>query len=457
MEFDILNNVEIQVKDKYTGEIRQTVKTHNKATRNLVYGVLNFLSGSSTADSSFDAKKYIPCYVGFGDGGIEVTDESIISDPNWTETVNYNDTHLVREIPNSRSRIRKQTDTFQKQSGEFSSSSGDIDSVVFYAEVSPSSLCDRKLVEHEIEIDGNMETVTENVMIPRYITELGLFADNESADSMLAHVKFSNNIGSELVEKTVVKEVNREVEYEVEELVPHEVEKQIEEIIEYDKVTITNYSTRLNINSTGIVSMPISVRQGQRARILSIRGSISFTNVTSTVLDIEDDGNGNLICVDTTPVDSPYANIGDVLGTIDYDRLKLYFDTSLSFMQLGVNLGLWAYPVSYETYYTETIIETKTVIEYEWETVTETKTETITETITETELVPVMGDDTNLIYLKPNDIMTIKWVITIASIGPNNIFDNKFIYDENGNPVDNAYDDFRKSLSNIIVISDNNN
>ena len=459
MELDILNNVEIQVKDKDTGEIKQTVKKHNKATRNLVYGALKFLSGVATTDSNFNSKKYIPCYVGFGNGGIEESDEAITPDPNWTETVNYNDTHLVREIPNSRSRIRKQTNTFQKHSGNDSNSAGDMDSVIFYSEISPSSLCERKLVEHEVEVDGDTETVTEDVMIPRIITELGLFADNDDSDSMLAHVKFSNDVEFETVEREVVKQVDREVERTVEKLVPYEVERQVEKTIEYNVSHREDFGTDRSVSAEGTVLIPVALYTGQRARLVKgdVEGVIHFIKNVYVGIHVRDDSNGNLICVRVeTAGEEKYVNVGDIVGTVDYDSRVLSFDTNEYYMQVADSYS-YNTGVIIELYYTRTETVTETYVDYEVRTVTETIIETVPETIIETELVPIITDDTNLIYLKPNYIMTIKWVVTIAAIGPNNIFDNRFIYDENGKPIDNTYNDIRKSLSNIIVVSDSNN
>ena len=68
MKLDIMNNVSVSVKDS-DGNIKQTVETHNKATRNMVRGILNFLEGKFTYASVLpqddtDARKYIPCYIG---------------------------------------------------------------------------------------------------------------------------------------------------------------------------------------------------------------------------------------------------------------------------------------------------------------------------------------------------------------------------------------------------------
>ena len=119
MKFDIFNNVEINILDAETRDIKRSVSTHNKATRNMVKGIISFLSGNFTyahvlEPDETDARKFIPCFIGFGNGGFNGYDSDgvPIIDENWNGFVDYNSTKLVKEIPNSRSRIRKIDNTF---------------------------------------------------------------------------------------------------------------------------------------------------------------------------------------------------------------------------------------------------------------------------------------------------------------------------------------------------------
>lgn len=112
-------NVEIQVVDK-TGTTRKIVRKHNRATKLMLEGMLNFLRGNFTTtyrqgdvnaiSNLNNAKQYIPCYVGVGTGGIELTEEGI---PNYNainrrippvlstwedECARFSDTKLYNEI-----------------------------------------------------------------------------------------------------------------------------------------------------------------------------------------------------------------------------------------------------------------------------------------------------------------------------------------------------------------------
>ena len=197
LAFQITNNVSISVLDKF-GNIRKEVETHNKCNRTMVTGILRFLSGHFTdtncnEEAEYDtAKKYIPCYFGVGDGGVELdtTDEqhpfpkSIPGHPNipklvdgWDQEVNYLDTSLEREFfvladgttTNSRTKFQDVTTTILQPSV------ASMDSIYLYCQIPPAKLN---------EFYGNRNV---------FVTELGLFAGNVcGTHDMLAKVKLSN-------------------------------------------------------------------------------------------------------------------------------------------------------------------------------------------------------------------------------------------------------------------------
>ena len=204
--FDVVNNVYIDVLDEDRGKIIKTVEIHNKATRRMVTGILRFLCGHFNATNLNSipqystAKNYIPCYFNFGYGGTTENDEkledgatqTIVSGTdvddhipqlynNWDQKVDYNSTSLVQEVISGRQQIRIGTNTFCDNNNYFDKliptipNKGDMDGVFFFCQASPNS------------ITG----VYENT--PIYITELGLFANNDmEEDDLLAYVKLGN-------------------------------------------------------------------------------------------------------------------------------------------------------------------------------------------------------------------------------------------------------------------------
>ena len=201
MGFTILNNVEIQVIDKENKQIIKKVKTHNKATRTMVSGILRFVEGLFTSTNCNDtpqysgdvSKNFIPCYFNVGDGGVILDEnnlpESIGSDdlqrvPNlietWNETVDYTSKNLVREFTaiGQRTKIRKQLDTLSN-----TSPTGDMDSIYFLCEIAPSRL--------------NAQYANNAV----FVTEIGLFANNiPNKNDLLAYVKLGNYYDEETSE-----------------------------------------------------------------------------------------------------------------------------------------------------------------------------------------------------------------------------------------------------------------
>ena len=209
MSFSVINNVYIDVINKESGVIEKHVEKHNKATRQMVVGLLRFLSGHFTATSendkplyAQDAKRYIPCYFNVGDGGVILNDDGIpqhqedntkipLLMDDWDYNVNYLATKLTREFNSEyRATAQKVENSFsiQTSSGPRTPSSisgdvppaGDMDSLYFYCEIYPDS------------------ANSERKDYPVFITELGLFSDKVPGNSdLLAYVKLGNYYDSE--------------------------------------------------------------------------------------------------------------------------------------------------------------------------------------------------------------------------------------------------------------------
>lgn len=196
MGFDVGSNVEITVMNKKRKIIQKVVKKHNKATRQMITGILRFLTGQfnptnlNSTPYYTDVEQYIPCFIGVGDGGVlfdtngypaydEDTRIPVIS-TSWNEIVPYSSTGLQRElfvktvsgntvVTGTRSRIRKVGTTLTNDPA------GDMDTLYLYCEISPNSL----------------NTVYNNN--PVIITEIGLFAsDIPGTKDLLAYVKLGN-------------------------------------------------------------------------------------------------------------------------------------------------------------------------------------------------------------------------------------------------------------------------
>lgn len=199
--FGAFVNVDIRHINKETGTIKKHIQKHNKATRNMVKGLLRFLEGKFTptyenaeAEHGSDAKNYIPCYISLGDGGITYgddgkpveihTDEQSVhipdfSNSNWDTKVDYNSNSLVREyelLSEHRSKVRKQEDTIDLASAP----AGDMDTVVLYCEIAPGEI--------NTDIHDSL-----NERYPRYVTEIGLFSSpSKRENDLLAYVKLGN-------------------------------------------------------------------------------------------------------------------------------------------------------------------------------------------------------------------------------------------------------------------------
>lgn len=193
MTFTVLNNVHITVYDKKRDIVRKEYETHNKVSRNMVKGILRFLSGVLTPTALNDeplnansAKSFIPCYFNVGDGGIVFEGGTVKYDtgtripelePSWNETVDYAHTTLTHEFfvnddgtaSNERQRIGQITNTLD------SPNTADMDSIYLYCEVPPGILN---------QYYGNNAVC---------ISELGLFASSvPGTDDLLASIKLAN-------------------------------------------------------------------------------------------------------------------------------------------------------------------------------------------------------------------------------------------------------------------------
>jgi hypothetical protein len=193
MAFTILNNVHVTVYDSKRSIIRQEYETHNKASRNMITGILCFLHGYFTPtvlnDAALNAgaaKSYIPCFFNVGDGGVVIVDGKPSFKPDsrtpeleegWNEVVDYAHKRLVHEFflnddgtfSNTRQRISQITDTLAEPN------TADMDSIYFYCEMPPGSLN---------QYYGNNAVC---------VSELGLFASqNPGTDDLLASIKLGN-------------------------------------------------------------------------------------------------------------------------------------------------------------------------------------------------------------------------------------------------------------------------
>lgn len=449
MTVDVLNNVHIDILDGETREVKKSVSTHNKANRNMVRGIINFLEGNLSPDAD-EPKQYIPCYIGFGHGGVvdDSDKDNPIFDSSWNDTVDYYSTDLVNEFPNSRSRIRKQENTFQYSSDlDEYPSTGSMDSIILYSEISPNILNQRLKHTEEtvIEVKSHREqsvsssgnyiismswhiifppppsdqrgriekntirnfvisipysfgygysfTISFNddgngnlvcTEVPSYvtslnlnvgdiigavnynngyftfthevvqdrgsdhasmwsgtyyvefyesktittysdssflITEFGLFPDDNSTGTMLAHVKLSNKYEN-ISPDTVIKTVN---------------------------ISNSEYST----NTSG--ELVLVFEDVEHCSPILKRGSISG-NVEFTNNDVEmyvpfiDDSNGNLICTESVidaSTSTVFATSGEIIGTVDYSLAKILLDTSKPYINRSEE---WVYTDAYDTH-----------------------------------------------------------------------------------------------------------
>ena len=198
--FSIESNVHIEVRDG-CGVIRKTIDKHNKATQQLVSGILQFIKGDFTSSyrreniaeiKDFNnAKKYIPCYVGAGTYGIKINPSTGLPDydvdnrrippivpelqdafGNLDETVSFNDKNLKQEIDIPTREIVKVMDN-STESTESLNVANDSEQFVLEAEIPPGTY--------------TKNTYPQSTDI--FITELGLFPTATPNDgNLLARV-----------------------------------------------------------------------------------------------------------------------------------------------------------------------------------------------------------------------------------------------------------------------------
>ena len=201
IEFAIDSNVNIQIIDP-NNVIRQDITIHNKATQNMVIGIMRFLRGEfctsyrQTKDDKLlykdDAKNYIPCFINIGTGGIKLVntpsgplpdyntiDRRIAPTEDWwnsnTNYVHFTDTKLFNEqtfVPRYPiGLLDLQTDAIH-----VSYQGGDIEQIVFATDVAPNTF--------NTIYGGNTDI---------FITELGLYSTSEPGNNdLLARVILKN-------------------------------------------------------------------------------------------------------------------------------------------------------------------------------------------------------------------------------------------------------------------------
>lgn len=204
LEFAIHSNVCVQVIGP-NNDIRQEVNIHNKATQQLVRGIMRFIKGELTASNKRpneneivykqDAKKYVPCYINIGTGGIRLKQTSAGVEPDYgpdrhtapvedwwqadTNYVHFTDIKLEKE---QTAVARYPIGVLQLDTDIISVSyqGGDIEQIVLATDVAPGTFK---------TIYGGIHDI--------YITELGLFPTSMSGETdLLARVilKNTNNI-----------------------------------------------------------------------------------------------------------------------------------------------------------------------------------------------------------------------------------------------------------------------
>ena len=334
-----MNNVEIQVLNRRTHEIKKPIRVHNKVNRKMVEGIMRFLQGHFTETflneniqySNEIAEKYIPYCMGFGDGGVTssavTSTDSIIPslEPDWNIYVPYNAVKMERELfynnetnEPKRFKINKITSTFVDKNGDPVQHIAEMDSLMFMCEVSPD--------EH-IMIDQSTNSVK-----PFFVTEVGMFS---KSGEMLSYLKLGNypemNTGTDVGE--------------------------------------TRQSDCKCIGGVILFSVPESTED-----------SIHGIKVGSFKVEV----NGNTY-IDNADEPGMLYNNGELAGVVSYDQgiIRLYDDIDSN---------------SATVYFHELVD---------------------------------MELDTNAVYIRPDDSILVRWVITLAAIGKDNIFRGSTV-DKNG-------------------------
>lgn len=345
--FTVTNNVYVTVLNKETKKVVKQIETHNKATRKMVCGLLKFIAGnfyntmgSKNSNIPEDNIKldnisdYIPCYIGFGNGWVDIEKSSQAEDkkiPIYEEGfgkvtpdnyVDYTATHMKREYAKTRSPISAISTTLGISETTLDNKSfPDMDSIYFQCQVEPNAINDG--------------------FNAAYITEIGLFADNipntpeHPTDDMLAYVKLLNY---------TKKEGNIETQYN-------------EEFVIYQGTRTAQLDNKFVDASNNI-------------RFIDTEESKEYIIKKGIILDSE-----NVPC-----------------GTFDY------------------NLGYFQF---YDVFEEDTTFE----ITYDY----------------------IVGTPaTNALYVRPEDTIIIRWVISIASIGIDSTFSSRIIVDERNRAIENT-------------------
>lgn len=208
LEFVMDCNVHIEVTDAQK-VIRQQVDVHNKATKKLIDGLLKFIRGEfnqtfrryKDVDIAYpgEARKYIPCYINIGTGGIRLIETKPFEssgdntkywvpdvDPAnprkpplnsyWNEASNYvRFTDVKLELEETKvSRYEIGVVGFDETSDAIPAI-GDMEQIIFNTEVPPGWY--------------NSIYISNEYPIDIFVTELGLFASNvPGTNDLLARV-----------------------------------------------------------------------------------------------------------------------------------------------------------------------------------------------------------------------------------------------------------------------------
>lgn len=345
LEFGIINNVEIRVMNKYTHVIKKTVRVHNKATRNMVEGIMRFLMGHFNATvlnekpqySSDIESKYIPKYIGFGNGGVITesnrsyyTNVPYLS-PSWNDYVPYNSSKLQREIFNGKKfKLNLMTDTLDDSENKNTDTEiikrAEMDSMMFFIEILPDD------IPRDISSDSIKSF---------YITEVGLYSSDDDSSKLLAYVKLNNHIDHSSGDFL---EINTQENLTCK-----------SGIIKFDVPDNTEIPSYENSNRTVVIVNGIK------------SGTFEVTVDGVKYVDKEDDS-GNLYST---------HDLENAVGTVNYDTglLRIYD-------LVGSNT-----------------------------------TATVTYTVNQN-----MTMNTDAIVVNENDSIVVRWVITLAAIGKDNIF-----------------------------------
>ena len=379
LEFGIINNVEICVMNKYTHVIKKTVRVHNKATRNMVEGIMRFLMGHFNTTSLNDKpqysddieKKYIPRYIGFGNGGI-VDVENIRSyyygsnapvlSPSWNSYVPYTSSKLHREIFDGKKfEVNLITDTFaDTKENNYSTPEivkrSEMDSMMFFVEILP---------------DDIPRAASSDPVKSFFITEVGLYSSDDNSGKLLAHVKLNNHIdhsSGDFLENITQEDLKC-----------------------YSGIVTFNVPNNSEIPSNDYLERTMIIVNGIKS------GTFEVT-IDGSVYRDREEMPGKLYLV----TNDGYSE--DISGIVDYES--------------GI-LRIYDLPES----------KTSATVKY---------------TVNQNMIM-----DTDALYVGENDSIVVRWVITFAAIGKDNVF--RLVTTENKEVVEHDVVEV-PTLANVPVI-----